>query len=94
MWVVYCLVFTPPTPPTVCHLPTPVTGVAQGVLGVTGIETSANFVEEQRAGVYPKTVKDMWLAATIFNPLIALFALGVCSREELMAHPNDLRTQL
>ena len=64
--------------------------MALGVVGVTGLETSANYVEETRPGVYQKTVKDMWVAATLFNPLIAFFALGVCTNEELYAHPNDL----
>jgi len=29
------------------------------MLGVTGFETSANFVEEQKPGVYPRTLRNM-----------------------------------
>jgi hypothetical protein len=31
----------------------------QAMLGVTGFETSANFVEEQKPGVYPRTLRNM-----------------------------------
>lgn len=50
-------------------------GFAMGMLGVTGFETSANFVEEQKQGVFPKTLKNMWVLVMIINPAIAL--LGV-----------------
>lgn len=50
-------------------------GFSMGMLGVTGFETSSNFVEEQRPGVFPKTLKNMWILVMIINPLIAL--LGV-----------------
>lgn len=50
-------------------------GFSMGMLGVTGFETSANFVEEQRPGVFPKTLKNMWILVMIINPAIAL--LGV-----------------
>jgi amino acid transporter len=46
------------------------------LLGVSGFESSANFVEEQAPGVFRKTLKNMWLGVTIFNPLIALVALS------------------
>ncbi len=65
-------------------------GVAQGVLGVTGYEASANYVEHLKPGVYRHTLSDMWFFSGFFNPLIALLALGLCSRETLYAHPNDL----
>lgn len=50
-------------------------GFSMGMLGVTGFETSANFVEEQKEGVFPKTLKYMWILVTIINPAIAI--LGV-----------------
>lgn len=50
-------------------------GFSMGMLGVTGFETSANFVEEQKPGVFPKTLKNMWILVMIINPAIAL--LGV-----------------
>ena len=35
-------------------------GYASAMLGVTGFETSANFVEEQQDGVFVKTLRNMW----------------------------------
>ena len=34
-------------------------GYSSAMLGVTGFETSANFVEEQKPGVYPRTLRNM-----------------------------------
>ncbi len=52
-------------------------GFSMGMLGVTGFETSANFVEEQKDGVFPKTLKNMWILVTIINPAIALVGVLV-----------------
>jgi len=52
-------------------------GVSVGLLGISGFESSANFVEEQRPGVFPKTLRNMWVAVSVLNPLMALIALGV-----------------
>lgn len=50
-------------------------GFSMGMLGVTGFETSSNFVEEQKRGVFRKTLKNMWILVMVINPAIAL--LGV-----------------
>lgn len=47
------------------------------LLGVSGFESSANFVEEQKPGVFPKTLRNMTLAVLVFNPLIAYIVLNV-----------------
>ncbi len=47
------------------------------MLGISGFESSANFIEEQKDGVFPKTLRNMWIAVAIFNPLISLLSLGV-----------------
>ena len=46
------------------------------LLGVSGFESSANFVEEQKQGVFRKTLRNMWIGVTFFNPLMALVALN------------------
>lgn len=46
------------------------------LLGVSGFESSANFVEEQERGVFRKTLRNMLLTVTFFNPLIALVVLN------------------
>lgn len=54
-------------------------GFSASLLGVSGFESSANFVEEQEEGVFRKTLRNMWLGVILFNPLIALVALNTLS---------------
>jgi len=52
-------------------------GFAAAMLGISGFESSANFIEEQKEGVFPKTLRNMWAAVSIFNPLISLLSLAM-----------------
>ena len=52
-------------------------GFAAAMLGISGFESSANFVEEQQKGVFRKTLKNMWIVVTVFNPLMAFLALAI-----------------
>lgn len=52
-------------------------GFAAAMLGISGFESSANFVEEQAEGVFPKTLRNMWIVVSIFNPLMAFLALSI-----------------
>lgn len=52
-------------------------GFAASMLGVSGFESSANFVEEQKKGVFPKTLRNMWVIVSVINPLMAIFALSL-----------------
>lgn len=52
-------------------------GFAASMLGVSGFESSANFVEEQDKGVFPKTLRNMWGIVSVINPLMAIFALAL-----------------
>lgn len=52
-------------------------GFAASMLGVSGFESSANFVEEQKRGVFPKTLRNMWGIVSVINPLMAIFALAL-----------------
>ncbi len=69
-------------------------GVSAAMLGVSGFESSANFVEQQQHGVFRKTLRNMWVAVTIFNPLIALVALGLMPVAGISAHQDDLLSRL
>lgn len=60
-------------------------GFSVALLGVSGFESSANFIEEQKPGVFPKTLRNMWLAVTILNPTIAIIALGVLPLDGIVA---------
>lgn len=52
-------------------------GFAAAMLGISGFESSANFIEEQEKGVFRKTLKNMWIVIMIFNPLMAFLALAI-----------------
>ena len=52
-------------------------GFAAAMLGISGFESSANFIEEQKPGVFPKTLRNMWIAVSTFNPLISLLSLAM-----------------
>lgn len=56
-------------------------GFSAAMLGISGFESSANYVEEQEPGVFPKTLRNMWIVVSIFNPLIAFLALGLLPQE-------------
>jgi len=47
------------------------------LLGVSGFESSANFVEEQKKGVFKHTLRNMTIGIIIFNPAIAFVVLNV-----------------
>ena len=65
-------------------------GFSAAMLGISGFESSANFVEEQKKGVFPKTLRNMWLAVSILNPTIALLAIAVMSLGQVGAHQQSL----
>ena len=69
-------------------------GFSAAMLGVSGFESSANYVEKQRPGVFSLTLRNMWLAVTIFNPLIALLALGMMTVPEIAAVKDDLVSRM
>jgi len=56
-------------------------GFSAAMLGISGFESSANYVEEQKPGVFPKTLRNMWIVVSVFNPLIAFLALGLIPQE-------------
>jgi amino acid transporter len=69
-------------------------GFGAAMLGISGFESSANFIEEQREGVFPKTLRNMWVAVAIFNPLIAFLALGLLPLATIREVPADLLAQM
>ncbi|MEO9021482.1 MAG: APC family permease, partial [Ginsengibacter sp.] len=61
-------------------------GFSTAMLGITGFETSANFIEEQQPGVFPKTLRNMWILVTVINPLIALLAIFIIPLDVVEGH--------
>ncbi|MCB0271677.1 MAG: APC family permease [Bdellovibrionales bacterium] len=58
-------------------IPTLFLGFSAALLGISGFESSANYIEEQKEGVFPVTLRNMWVAVTVLNPVIAMVAIGV-----------------
>jgi len=65
-------------------------GFAAAMLGISGFESSANYVEEQKKGVFPKTLKNMWIIVTVFNPLLAFLALAIIPLSTIDANEETL----
>jgi amino acid transporter len=67
-----------------------VLGFSTAMLGISGFESSANFVEEQQPGVFPKTLRNMWIAVSVINPLMALAAVLVLPLADAVKHQEAL----
>ncbi|KAF2337155.1 APC family permease [Flavobacterium daemonense] len=71
-------------------------GFSAAMLGISGFESSANFVEEQEHGIFPKTLRNMWGIVSFFNPAIAILLISVIplsevgeNKESLLAHLGE-----
>ncbi len=69
-------------------------GFSSALLGVSGFESSANFVEEQGHGVFRKTLRNMLIAVIIFNPLTSIISLNLLPLDEIVAHKDHLISHL
>lgn len=65
-------------------------GFCAAMLGISGFESSANFVEEQAEGVFGKTLRNMWAVVSIFNPLMAFLALALIPISKVGGHQETL----
>eukprot|EP00048_Salpingoeca_helianthica_P001061 m.46254 g.46254 ORF g.46254 m.46254 type:complete len:469 (+) comp11105_c0_seq1:224-1630(+) len=68
-------------------------GFASAMLGITGFETSANFVEEQRPGVFPRTLRNMWFCVALLNPALSLLSLFRLPLFTIMGYPLNAEGQ-
>ena len=69
-------------------------GFSSAMLGISGFESSANYVEEQKPGVFPKTLRNMWSVVSFFNPVIALLALCVFPITSISIHKESLLSHM
>ncbi len=65
-------------------------GFCAAMLGISGFESSSNFVEEQAPGVFPKTLRNMWISVTVLNPGIALIVLMLIPIGDVTTHQEAL----
>ncbi|QIL75872.1 APC family permease [Hymenobacter sp. HDW8] len=69
-------------------------GFSAAMLGISGFESSANFVEEQARGVFGKTLRNMWIVVSFFNPAIAFLAVAALPMGEVGEHTETLLSHL
>lgn len=69
-------------------------GFSAAMLGISGFESSANFVEEQEQGVFRKTLRNMWTIVSFFNPVLALLLICIIPLAEVGAHKESLLAYL
>ena len=68
-------------------------GFSAALLGVSGFETSANFIEEQAEGVFPKTLRNMWIGVATFNPILSFLSLAMLPMAQIR-DPNNTNNLL
>lgn len=56
-------------------------GFGASMLGITGFESSSNYVEEQKPGVFRQTLRNMWALVTFFNVGLGIGILAVLPLE-------------
>jgi len=69
-------------------------GFSAALLGISGFESSANFVEEQDVGVFRKTLRNMLIAVAIFNPLISVLSLNLLPLDAIVRHKDYLLSEM
>ncbi len=69
-------------------------GFSVAMLGISGFESSANFVEEQQNGVFPKTLRNMWGIVSFFNPVLALLLICIIPLASVGEHQESLLAYL
>jgi hypothetical protein len=65
-------------------------GFSSAMLGVSGFESSANFVEEQKSGVFVKTLRNMWVCVSFFNPVLAFLSLCIMSQDNIRENQSTV----
>eukprot|EP00727_Mastigamoeba_balamuthi_P000301 m51a1_g10268 hypothetical protein (760) ;mRNA; r:32373-35977 len=65
-------------------------GFSAAMLGVTGFETSANYIESQGPGVYPKCLRNMWLMSTVQNVVVQFLITALVPYDTMKDMQYDL----
>ncbi|MSU75080.1 MAG: APC family permease [Candidatus Magasanikbacteria bacterium] len=63
-------------------------GFSVSLLGISGFESSADFVEEQAPGVFRKTLRNMTAGVMVFNPLIAMVTLLILPLAQIVVEKD------
>ncbi|GMF38503.1 unnamed protein product [Phytophthora lilii] len=65
-------------------------GFGTAMLGVTGFESSSQYVEEQAPGMFPKTLRNMWALSSTFNVAYSFLALAVVPLDTIISNQSTL----
>ncbi|CAG8470656.1 9644_t:CDS:2 [Paraglomus occultum] len=65
-------------------------GVCIGLLGITGYEHSSDYIEDQKPGVFPKTMRNMWVNVSLINAPLTLITLAIMPLGVINEHPEDI----
>ena len=60
-------------------------GFSSAMLGVSGYETTANFVESMHTSTFIRTLRNLWVGVTMINPLLSFLAISVLPIAEIAA---------
>jgi amino acid transporter len=70
-------------------------GYCSALLGITGFESAANYVEEmQSPKVFVVSVKWLWFFVGIYNPLISITSMMVLPMDHIRSHSGDLLAEM
>eukprot|EP00808_Paulinella_micropora_P016885 g64774.t1 len=69
-------------------------GFSSAMLGVSGFESSSQYISKQAPGVFLKTLRNMWWAVAMINTPMSFFSLCVISVQELDHSPEIVSTCL
>lgn len=58
-------------------------GFSQALLGVSGFESSSNYIEEQMPGVFPRTLRNMWAITGLLNTILSILMVLLIRVTEL-----------
>jgi len=65
-------------------------GFSASLLGMSGFESSANFIEEQKKGVFKKTLRNMFIGVLIFSPLVSFITLNITTVNDINTYKDYL----
>lgn len=90
-WVIFKENLDTPYPSNQTWAPALYFGYAAALLGITGFETAANYVEEMTdSTVYVKTLRNLWVLVAIINPLLGVLAMAVMPLSEMYNYTSNL----
>ena len=69
-------------------------GFSAALLGISGFESSSNFVEEQDVGVFRKTLRNMLVAVAVINPLTSVLSLMMLPLASIVVAKDYLLSEM